>query len=85
MCSMRLDNLSKRWQREEKREKRNIVDLSAAANANMDTDSVVPFFEFLLEGVAVAEEEVAVGISPEPYRGADWERTGRAACVVWSS
>ena len=57
--------------REEKWDKSNLVDLSAAASANMDTDSVVPFFEFLLEGVAVAEEEVAVGIIPEPYRGAD--------------
>jgi hypothetical protein len=45
----------------------------------MESESAVPLF--LLEGAAGAGEEGVAGLLLDPYRGADWERTGRAVCV----
>ena len=45
----------------------------------MESESAIPLF--LLDGAAGAGEEGVAGLLLEPYRGADWERTGRAVCV----
>ena len=47
----------------------------------MESESADPLFKFFLEGAAGAGDEGVAGLLLEPYRGADWERTGRAACV----